>query len=112
MLSEKNLDLKLLERLIKETTSATDRNGYRVIYFIPLREDCTNICQYILSKYGIKMQKYQSSLNPFPVLKINFNEVDALSETAKEFLFSINVHTEKLLGHLEKRLKEMNAKQR
>lgn len=57
------LDIKLLERLLKQTTAATDRTGKHVFYYIPLQEEFTDVCQYIFNKHGINMEKYQSSLN-------------------------------------------------
>lgn len=106
------LDIKLLERLIKETTSATDRMGTPVVYFIPLKEEFTDVCQYILSKHGINMAKYQSSLNKYPVLKISFSDIDKLSEPARNFLFAVNVNPKQLDAHLNNIMKEMQSNKR
>ena len=101
------LDIKLLERLIKETTSVKDRMGGFAVYFIPLKEEYIDVCQYILAKHGVNMEKYKSSLNEFPILKISFKEIDKLSQTAKDFLFSINVNPGELQKHLGKIIMEM-----
>lgn len=104
------LDIKLLERLLKETTVANDRTGAYVIYFIPLKEEFTDICQYIMAKHGVKMEKYNSSLNAFPVLKTSFKDIDALTEQAKEFLFAIDVNPNKLEQHMTNIMLEMQSR--
>ena len=60
----RKLDSELLTRLIKETTTVTDRTGQRAIYYIPSDEKFTDVCQYTFAKYGIPMNKYKSSINP------------------------------------------------
>ena len=99
------LDIKLLERLILRTTPATDRNGARAIYYFPLKPEYTDICDFIFQKYGINMEKYQSSLSPHPILRISFSQIDKLSESSHNFLFAVNVNPDKL----EQRMNEIVA---
>lgn len=106
------LDKKLLERLIKETTLTTDRNGVGFLYWFPLKEDFTDVCQYVLSKHGIGMEKYKSGLNPFPILRFPYKDIDKLSDSAREFLFSVNVKPEELEKHWGKIVQEMKANKR
>ena len=106
----RKLDSELLTRLIKETTSVTDRTGQRAAYYIPLDEKFTDVCQYTFKKYGVPMNKYKSSLNPYPVLKIMLSEIDLLSDDAREFLFSVNVNPKKLQDRLEQIMAEMGQK--
>ena len=106
----RKLDSELLTRLIKETTTVTDRTGQRVAYYIPLDEKFTDVCQYTFAKYGIPMNKYKSSLNPYPVLKIVFSEIDLLSDDARDFLFSVNVNPKRLQDRLEQIMAEMGQK--
>ncbi len=104
----RKLDIKLLERLIRETATAVDRTGARVMYQIPLKDEYADVCAHIFAKYGIKMEKYNSSLSENPVLKITFPDIDKLSESARNFLFSVNVEPRKLQAHLTKIMAEMN----
>ena len=106
----RKLDSELLTRLIKETTTVTDRTGQRAVYYIPSDEKFTDVCQYMFAKYGIPMKKYKSSINPYPVLKIVFSEIDLLSDDAREFLFSVNVNPKRLQDRLEQIMAEMGQK--
>ena len=106
----RKLDSELLTRLIKETTTVTDRTGQRAAYYIPSDEKFTDVCQYTFKKYGVPMNKYKSSLNPYPVLKIMLSEIDLLSDDAREFLFSVNVNPKKLQDRLEQIMAEMGQK--
>ena len=106
----RKLDSELLTRLIKETMTVTDRTGQRAIYYIPLDEKFTDVCQYTFKKYGVPMNKHKSSLNPYPVLKIVFSEIDLLSDDARDFLFSVNVDPKRLQDRLEQIMAEMGQK--
>ncbi len=106
----RKLDIKLLERLIKETTTARDRTGKYVVYYIPLDAKYTDVCQHIFAKYGVNMEKYQSSLNPgYPLLKITFDQINKLPDDAREFALAVNVEPNKLDKRLGQIMAEMKA---
>jgi len=104
------LDVKLLERLIKETARVIDRNGARAVYYIPLDKKYTDACQYIFAKHGVKLEQYQSGINPYPVLKITHAQIDQLSPDAQKFLFAVNVDPKKLEQRLDQIMLEMKSK--
>lgn len=108
-----SMDKLSLERIIKETTSATDRNGRNYIYQIPLHRDYVDLCQFLFARNGVKMEKYQSSLNPeYPLLRISFQDIRTLTKEQSDFLFSVNVKIPEIKKHLQNVLLEMRAHQK
>lgn len=105
--SKQKLDIKLLERLLLETTIAIDRNGANVAYYIPLKAEFIDTCDFIFKKYGIKMERYQSSLAPYPLLKISLAQIQNLPQQTRDFLFSIYVSPRQLDARYREIMSEM-----
>lgn len=101
------IDIKLLERLLRETVPVTDRNGTRATYYIPLKPEYTDVCEFMFKKYGINMERYNSSMAPHPVLKITFAQIAQLPDAARNFLFSVHVDPKQLDTRLNQIMSEM-----
>ncbi len=101
------IDIKLLERLLRETIPVTDRNGTRATYYIPLKSEYTDVCDFVFKKYGINMERYNSSLATHPVLKITFAQIAQLSDASRNFLFSVHVDPKQLDSRLAEIMAEM-----
>ncbi|MBE6461349.1 MAG: hypothetical protein E7006_00710 [Alphaproteobacteria bacterium] len=106
------MDIKLLERLLKETNTITDRYGARVVYYVPANQKNLDVCRYVFQRNGIPMEKYESALYPQPVLKITFTTITQLPAMARNFLFRVNVNPDALNNHFESVLREMQQKQK
>ncbi len=92
---------------MRETIPVTDRNGTHATYYIPLKPEYTDVCDFVFKKYGINMERYNSSLAPHSVLKITFVQINQLPDAARDFLFSVHVDPKQLDSRLAEIMAEM-----
>ncbi len=106
------LDTELLKKLLKDTPHVTDRNKKQCIYYIAQTEKYTDICREIFKRHGINMEIYNTSLCPYPVLKITLENAAKLPPESQAFLNNIVVYENELNGRLQQIQMAMQGNQK